>query len=329
MAIHIHLARAAKPVRDATQPSVGEKVMCNGYPGIIRKVHTGQLSGMVDVKLESGTVTVEHSSLKPVRDAAPRKANFAIDDIAIGGTVIYKDGDTFRMSKAVSKTGMKVKLANGKEVSVGDVWSTDASDWNSFRDSKSKDAALKSSFGTAAEHQAEARKLKAAGNAEAAKHHERAASVLQQAEQEYKNSNRADEATKQHGVKQLLETAEKHVQAARGATKDSVESVEKEIRTQQRLIDVAKRMGKDVPGQVMQRMAFLKEELEKAKNPRTDSVKDASSIEARAEARFLESALVDLIRKSNELAIEFQQLPEGKTFKTFSQELRVLRGLLR
>ena len=60
---------------------------------------------------------------------------------------------------------------------------------------------------------------------------------------------------------------------------DSVESVEKEIRTQQRLIDVAKRMGKDVPGTVTQRMAFLKEELEKAKNPRTDDAEEFKSRE--------------------------------------------------
>ena len=63
------------------------------------------------------------------------------------------------------------------------------------------------------------------------------------------------------------------------STKDSVESVEKEIRTQQRLIDVAKRMGKDVPGTVTQRMAFLKEELEKAKNPRTDDAEEFKSRE--------------------------------------------------
>ena len=138
-----------------------------------------------------------------------------------------------------------------------------------------RDAVLKSSFGTAAEHQSKARELKAAGNEEAAKHHGRAASVLQQAEAESTHSiNKKDPATVAYTVKQLLETAEKHVQAARSATKDSVESVEKEIRTQQRLIDVAKRMGKDVPGTVTQRMAFLKEELEKAKNPRTE---DSSS----------------------------------------------------
>ena len=156
MAIHIHLARAAKPVRDATQPSIGEKVMCNGYPGVIRKVHTGQLSGMVDVKLESGTVTVEHSSLKPVRDAS-------------------------------------------------------------------------------------------------------------------------------------------------GLVKDSVESVEKEIRTQQRLMDVAKRMGKDVPGQVMQRMAFLKEELEKAKNPRTD---DAITDKSRALARKCHQYLSNAVDMAEETADE-------------------------
>ena len=49
------------------------------------------------------------------------------------------------------------------------------------------------------------------------------------------------------------------------AFKDSVASCEADIAKQQRLIDVAKKAGKDVPGQVMQRMAFLKEELEKAK----------------------------------------------------------------
>lgn len=71
---------------------------------------------------------------RKVADKAPfRKPNFGIGDIAIGGTVIYKEGSSWRMSKAVSTSGMNIKLATGKTISVGDVWSTDASDWNSFR----------------------------------------------------------------------------------------------------------------------------------------------------------------------------------------------------
>lgn len=72
------------------------------------------------------------------KDAAPfRKPNFSVGDIAIGGTVIYKEGSGWRMSKAVSTSGMSIKLATGKTISVGDVWSTDASDWNAFRNATS------------------------------------------------------------------------------------------------------------------------------------------------------------------------------------------------
>ena len=47
--------------------------------------------------------------------------------------------------------------------------------------------------------------------------------------------------------------------------KDSVLSVEKEIAAQQRLVEAAKKAGKEVPGQVQQRLKFLQEELAKAK----------------------------------------------------------------
>lgn len=84
-----------------------------------------------------------------------------------------------------------------------------------------------------------------------------------------------------------------------GTMKDSVESVEKEIATQQRIIDVAKKAGKDVPGQVMQRMAFLKEELEKAKNPRTE---DAITDKSRALARKCHQYLKDAVDMAEETA---------------------------
>lgn len=38
--------------------SVGDRVICNGYPGAVRRVHEGQLAGMVDVAIGSGVVCV-------------------------------------------------------------------------------------------------------------------------------------------------------------------------------------------------------------------------------------------------------------------------------
>lgn len=73
-------------------------------------------------------------SLNPSNVQAETKdAGFGIDDIAIGGTVIYKDGGSFKKAKAASKSGMRVKLDNGKEIHVGDVVSTDASDWAKYQ----------------------------------------------------------------------------------------------------------------------------------------------------------------------------------------------------
>lgn len=36
--------------------AVGDAVICNGYLGVIRTVHNGYLSGMVEVALDSGSV---------------------------------------------------------------------------------------------------------------------------------------------------------------------------------------------------------------------------------------------------------------------------------
>lgn len=46
--------------------AVGQTVMCNGHPGMVVKVHDGQLAGMVDVRLESGLVCTDSSELKEV-----------------------------------------------------------------------------------------------------------------------------------------------------------------------------------------------------------------------------------------------------------------------
>jgi hypothetical protein len=49
---------------------IGQKVICNGFPGTITEICTGQLTGMVVVRLASGTVCVDASELahfnKPV-----------------------------------------------------------------------------------------------------------------------------------------------------------------------------------------------------------------------------------------------------------------------
>ena len=39
-----------------TNATVGQKVLCNGFEGRITAVCTGQLKGMVEVRLASGTV---------------------------------------------------------------------------------------------------------------------------------------------------------------------------------------------------------------------------------------------------------------------------------
>lgn len=41
-----------------TLMTVGRKVICNGYPGTVVEVYTGQLLGMVNVRLDSGVACV-------------------------------------------------------------------------------------------------------------------------------------------------------------------------------------------------------------------------------------------------------------------------------
>jgi hypothetical protein len=48
--------------------SLHQKVMCNGYPGIIVKIHTGKLTGMCDVRLDRGMTTVSITGLTNYND---------------------------------------------------------------------------------------------------------------------------------------------------------------------------------------------------------------------------------------------------------------------
>ena len=45
------------------EPKIGDKVTFSGYEGTIILVHVGQLTGMVDVRLDSGAICVDLKSL--------------------------------------------------------------------------------------------------------------------------------------------------------------------------------------------------------------------------------------------------------------------------
>lgn len=51
-----------------TEISVGTKLFCNGYPGTVTEVGTGQLEGMAVVRLARGTVCVDIAELSRLRD---------------------------------------------------------------------------------------------------------------------------------------------------------------------------------------------------------------------------------------------------------------------
>ncbi len=161
MAIHIHLpARKVARVKDSSV-QVGEKVtvhisgqkvegeveeirgnmvsvayVLNGY-NKRDTFHISKIFSKSGKAFQQGAKDASSSEYRTKAEAASKDASFGIDDIAIGGTVIYKDGGSFKKAKAVSKSGMRVKLDNGREVHVGDIVSTDASDWSRY---SSKDA---------------------------------------------------------------------------------------------------------------------------------------------------------------------------------------------
>jgi len=56
-ATHIEMSKGGVMTTEAT---VGQKVICNGHKGTVTKVCDGQLSGMVEVRLERGSVCVPY-----------------------------------------------------------------------------------------------------------------------------------------------------------------------------------------------------------------------------------------------------------------------------
>lgn len=51
-------------IKEVSKDLVNIPVMCNGFPGIIVKIHNEKLKGMVDVKLDSGITTVAISDVE-------------------------------------------------------------------------------------------------------------------------------------------------------------------------------------------------------------------------------------------------------------------------
>lgn len=81
-----------------------------------------------------------HASKHPdyIKEEVLDEARFGMDDIAVGGTVIYKTlkGD-HKMSKVRNKgNGFALHLQDGSTIQNHAVRSTDASDWNQFKDLK-------------------------------------------------------------------------------------------------------------------------------------------------------------------------------------------------
>lgn len=51
----------------ARKLKVHDKVLCHGYEGIVTKVCTGQLKGMVEVRLPRGMICVGSSDVKKLK----------------------------------------------------------------------------------------------------------------------------------------------------------------------------------------------------------------------------------------------------------------------
>ena len=90
-----------------------------------------------------------------------------------------------------------------------------------------------------------------------------------------------------------------HIYLKPKAKDASVESVQREIAQQERLVEAAKKAGKEPTGTVVQRLKFLKEELAKAKNPRTDDA--LSDDQFSSKVREINSLLTDASRKAEAL----------------------------
>lgn len=50
-------------MKNTNEVKIGQRVLCNGYPGTISKVHGGQLEGMVDVRMSRGSICIDINDL--------------------------------------------------------------------------------------------------------------------------------------------------------------------------------------------------------------------------------------------------------------------------
>ena len=83
--------------------AVGSKVIYSGYLGTIEKMHTGQLSGMADVRLSSGCVCVDLAELEaPLINHVDRIETYELR--ASNGQRIRK------ATKAIFSDGFEVKF---------------------------------------------------------------------------------------------------------------------------------------------------------------------------------------------------------------------------
>lgn len=95
-------------------------------------------SGVTADKANKDRASFEKAVDKLTKEEVDEAARFAMDDIAVGGTVIYKTlkGD-HKMSKVRNKgNGFALHLQDGSTIQNHAVRSTDASDWNQFKDLK-------------------------------------------------------------------------------------------------------------------------------------------------------------------------------------------------
>ena len=85
----------------------------------------------------------EYISKKVKEEVEQVKEGYGEDDIAVGGTAIYKHDGKHHMSKVSHKTGggasTKIHTKSGHVVPLHHVVSTDASDWNHFKDKAVKE----------------------------------------------------------------------------------------------------------------------------------------------------------------------------------------------
>jgi hypothetical protein len=90
----------------------------------------------------------------------------------------------------------------------------------------------------------------------------------------------------------------------------SVATVEKEIAQQEKLMRVFEKSGKPIPGTLLSRLKFLKEELEKAKSSTDDVGGNFESLSANDVMEKYGATFLARVRKAKEATA-----PDGKTVR--------------